>query len=547
MPSINELGQKVKAKYPGQYDDLDDAEVGKRVKAKFPGAYDDFSEAPAQPKAAAPAPKQPSLIDRAADTVRNGPSVLSPIPGVGSFDMGAAKGALSTLYGADKALRSVPYLGKAYSAVAPPRPPELEPMIQQATQAKGGWGDSPQSLLENAGKATEQAAEFAAPGGVIGKAGKAMELAAGASKLGRVAAGVGKAGLEAASAAGITGAQTGGNTNAMLGAGLTTGALSGAGQAVSSAAPALKELAQKQYYRAINPTTIANKAVTRKVVPELLNRRVLGSLDSLSSRAGSEAQAAGQQVGAVEDRIAQDPNAPLISLQPAYRNLSDLKNELTVPTNGGMQVTTPSFNKAPLKNLGRLREDLDAISVPQNAPLSGVPPLPPQTEFPSAMAMRRTADTTVANSRGFAVAPKDKSKAEQARALADGLRESLNTAHPDLAAANKEFSFWRNVGDVTDASVLRKSGQAEPLYGKMAQLAGLTLGNTVTGKIGGALALKLYQNVTRSPLWSTASAVTKNEIANMMQSGQYDAAVKAISRLSAAGISQAQGPPTPPE
>src|SRR3990167_2718570 len=46
MPNINDLGQKVKAKYPGTYDDLDDAEDGQRVKSKFPGAYNGFTDAP---------------------------------------------------------------------------------------------------------------------------------------------------------------------------------------------------------------------------------------------------------------------------------------------------------------------------------------------------------------------------------------------------------------------------------------------------------------------------------------------------------------------
>lgn len=48
MATIEDLGRKVKAKYPGQYDDLPDMEVGRRVKAKFPGAYDDFTDAPAE-------------------------------------------------------------------------------------------------------------------------------------------------------------------------------------------------------------------------------------------------------------------------------------------------------------------------------------------------------------------------------------------------------------------------------------------------------------------------------------------------------------------
>lgn len=49
MPTIVELGQKVKAKYPGTYDDLADDELGRKVKAKYPGSYDDFTDVAAIP------------------------------------------------------------------------------------------------------------------------------------------------------------------------------------------------------------------------------------------------------------------------------------------------------------------------------------------------------------------------------------------------------------------------------------------------------------------------------------------------------------------
>jgi len=45
MPTLNELGKKVKAKYAGQYDDLTDLELGRRVRAKYPNDYADFSGA----------------------------------------------------------------------------------------------------------------------------------------------------------------------------------------------------------------------------------------------------------------------------------------------------------------------------------------------------------------------------------------------------------------------------------------------------------------------------------------------------------------------
>lgn len=44
MPTVEELGKKVKAKYPGTYDDLDDRSIGVKVKSKFPGSYDDFED-----------------------------------------------------------------------------------------------------------------------------------------------------------------------------------------------------------------------------------------------------------------------------------------------------------------------------------------------------------------------------------------------------------------------------------------------------------------------------------------------------------------------
>lgn len=47
MPDIRELGRMVKRKYPGAYDDQDDAALGAAVQKKYPGAYDDYTAGPA--------------------------------------------------------------------------------------------------------------------------------------------------------------------------------------------------------------------------------------------------------------------------------------------------------------------------------------------------------------------------------------------------------------------------------------------------------------------------------------------------------------------
>jgi hypothetical protein len=50
MATVKDLGAKVKAKYPGQYDDLTDDELGRKVRSKYPGQYDDFTDESAAPR-----------------------------------------------------------------------------------------------------------------------------------------------------------------------------------------------------------------------------------------------------------------------------------------------------------------------------------------------------------------------------------------------------------------------------------------------------------------------------------------------------------------
>ena len=49
MSNIADLGKLVKQKYPGTYDDLNDAVLGQLMKQKFPGSYDDFADSPNLP------------------------------------------------------------------------------------------------------------------------------------------------------------------------------------------------------------------------------------------------------------------------------------------------------------------------------------------------------------------------------------------------------------------------------------------------------------------------------------------------------------------
>ncbi|MGI8467751.1 MAG: hypothetical protein ACR2N3_04795 [Pyrinomonadaceae bacterium] len=44
MPTVEELGKKIKKKYPGKYDNLSDSDLGRKIKIKFKGKYDQYED-----------------------------------------------------------------------------------------------------------------------------------------------------------------------------------------------------------------------------------------------------------------------------------------------------------------------------------------------------------------------------------------------------------------------------------------------------------------------------------------------------------------------
>ena len=78
MPTVEELGRRVKEKYPGAYDDLDDIEVGRRAKEKYPEAYADFQDMPAEAVSVVPQ----STLDR---VLTSAGKIMGAVPGTKYF------------------------------------------------------------------------------------------------------------------------------------------------------------------------------------------------------------------------------------------------------------------------------------------------------------------------------------------------------------------------------------------------------------------------------------------------------------------------------
>lgn len=200
------LGQRVKAVYPGVYDNVDDGELGKIVATKYPGVYDQLidSGTPQQP--------QPQGVG-----------------GLKGFGLGAVKGALNTLTNiggyAKKTTSKIPFIGGAFPLLT-----GLSAANEKLSPYKENF--RPEGTAEKIGFGTEQVAEFFIPGGPVTKGTKVIEGASLISKLPKAAQTItkvaGRAGLEGAGAAAVTAAQGGDEsdikTAALLGGGFSVAA-----------------------------------------------------------------------------------------------------------------------------------------------------------------------------------------------------------------------------------------------------------------------------------------------------------------------------------
>lgn len=236
------LAERIRAKYPGVYDDMDDAALESKVRAKFPGVYDDIPSSAARASVAAPVapPQAPGFLNTAGNVAATaldhtpaGPAMMAlRAAGVSpeSIFTGQAKGALNTVAG----LGDMVDAASASTGLF-----ERDADDFDAVRAM----TAPSNAQESVGRTGEQLAEFLmvpGPGKVKGAA-RALELAG-----------------SAAANAGLTGAQTGSGAAAA-----TAGGLSAAlPPAVQGAAKGAKYLGDRMVRAVVKPTVAAMRRIT---------------------------------------------------------------------------------------------------------------------------------------------------------------------------------------------------------------------------------------------------------------------------------------------
>lgn len=510
-PQGQTLAQMVRAKYPGAYDDMDDAALESAVKAKFPGIYDDL-----------PTSQQPKRAEAQ-------PGVLGTMADLG---IGAAKGVGDTVATLGSLVHKIPGVSAAVDALYG------TPGVSQASFREAERVTTPSNTAQTIGKGVEQIAEVLIPGSKVAAATRGMRLPA-------------RMGAEAVSSAGVSTAQ-GGDP---ISAGVVGAAVPVIGGALGSrAATALRESAQKKVAQALGAQKERFKAIAEKRAPEILRRGLSGSRQTLLRDATENARAAGAAI----DDVLKGAGDQVVPTQAVVDALEDAKRgfmldrELSIPeamrtgahrqagaqaTNAGGISVPIVLDQRPIDQLTKLQDTMRALG---DAPTVN-----------QLVAVRRVWDEVVNQAGGyshrsgstFGLPLAEKTEAWAKREGTKAIRAVLAEAVPDLAKINKEFSFWADLKSVLRATEARTQAQSQILPRVITSTVGAgsgfssgdSMGERLTNAAAGAVFAPKVIQILTSARWRLIGAGLRNALADAIESGSPGRIASAAARIAAVG------------
>lgn len=439
---------------------------------------------------------------------RNAP--LPAKPGGGVIDTaadiaaGIGKGVASTVFHGGDIIRRATGMERVIE----------RPEVRAITQPSG--------TAQKVGYGIEQAGEFLLPGGAvtrlsqIGKAATAGMRGARALNIGTRAA------LEGIGAAGVAGVQSGGDLASIRNAALTGGALSaGTGVLAAGVKPvgrALQRSAVKQYERVLNPTTKGLKHIVaeKELAPGLIERGVIGSAETIKGKAAARVADLGQQIGAAWDKL---PPGTKVVADDVITTLDDAMQRHTVVTSAGKRVPIAGGQaEQAITHLRDIQNFLLDVAEPNH--VTGKLEIPVE----KLVEVRRYWDDfakLAGKFEGRALAEASSAKAQGI--AADQIRKELGKDFPDIAALNKEYSFWKNAHQVANEAAQKQVGKPKGLVRRAASYAAgaaaFAGGGGIEGAIIGKVAVDQLEKLAASGAWNTVSAVTKDRIAKGLATG----------------------------
>jgi len=299
---------------------------------------------------------------------------------------------------------------------------------------------------------------------------------------------------------------------------------------------ALEEAGARQYSRVMGATTRPNKFIGRQVVegtpaskaalglargteetPGMLERGVKAfTRRGLQKKVYEHIADVGQQL---EQEWAKLPPGEGVPLDAVNNRLTQAGIEkFAAETPGGQFLPTGPHGQAGIDFIGELKSYLKPFAYTDSTGNRIIP-------FERIKKFRQDWDNLVSAAKGHQGADLTKNvKAAAYKASADGLRDILATNNPDIAAINREYSFWKKAQTVVDETMLRTSSQAKPLGRKMARVGGQVLGFAKGGPGGAVLGGEMMDAIeaaTNSAAWQTTSAVMKHQLADAIAQGSF--------------------------
>lgn len=456
------------------------------------------SEEPTAGPAAAPAGPEPWSVDMLAQAART-----TSDPAVG-----ALKGAANTVIGLGEAAYDyIPGVSTVADYVAGG---SAKPMYAAAREMV-----QPEGAAQQAGYTGEQVGEFFLP------------LPGAKAKLAKTA-------LEAAKAGVLTQAQTADPLASGVSAALT--AVVPGAAAVTRGAGALKAGAEKTVTQALGATKEWAKAEAAKLAPEMLRRGVKGSREAMAAQAATRSAEAGRRLGAAYQTAAQaGQTVPGLVIRGELQFAKD-----------GLMVADAAGKMVPIPGAERVLRKLDVLE-------QFVETLGDDIPVDKAAKIKTAWDRIVAKSGLYgpkaASTATDSADAWAIREGAGSFRQLLNSVNPDIAALNKEYSFWIGLKKVLKATELRTQAQSGGLMqgittavgGGTGFASGDSAGSRLTNAFVGAAAGRNFIKLVQSPWWRTSvSGPLKNELAGALASGSAEKATAILGSIISALPSQAR-------
>ncbi len=280
----------------------------------------------------------------------------------------------------------------------------------------------------------------------------------------------------------------------------------------------LRAKAVKQYAEALGATKEEFKALTKKVVPELLDRGVkTKSLEKLSEVASTKSSVAGQ---AIDEFVQNIPETTRMKVSPVIEAIEKTKKDFIVD---GVNIEPQAVKSASdlQKIIGQFGEDISPASLRK---------------------VRQVWDKTVAKAGGFVGKTlKEGGEVDLKKVATNAIREELGKEFPDLKKLNAEFALWENVRKITEATLKRKSTQGKGLSQVISSTVGGASGFASGDSVGerfknaaiGAV-LGKYVGAFNSPRYKMLSATTKNKLAKIIASGDAKKIAYAMSKIASA-------------